>query len=88
MDMVPGDRYEGQKHVKDVRGQVKRGTKFQEAGYDCDGCCSPSSKPRAWHMVEAQHIFEKRKRDWWGTSAAQEIPSCWRRGGQVYQQIF
>lgn len=50
MGMVPGDRYEGQKHGKDVRGQVKRGTKFQEAGYDCDGCLVPalSPEPGTW----------------------------------------
>lgn len=83
-----GDQYEGQEHANGVRGQVKGDTKFQEVGYVCDGCCIPRSKPRVWHMVGAQDVFVKGKRDWWGSGPVQGMLSLWRRGEQVYHEIF
>lgn len=54
---VCGDSDESQEHEKGVGGQVNGDTKLQEAGYVYVGCCIPTSKPSAWHMVGAQDIF-------------------------------
>lgn len=42
---VHEDRYEGQEHEEDRRGQVNGDTKLQEAGCVSVGCCIASPGP-------------------------------------------